>query len=215
MQNQTTSYDAWIGRDAVDSSGTKVGSIKDIYYDDETGRPEWVAVKPGMFKGMAFVPIHGATTDDDGNLRLGYAKDFIEAAPDLDPSDDHLTPADEQTLWTYYGYDYTQRGQTSYGKDYGKLRPDVNYQSSRYDRTSGRWAAPGETVTTTEDRGEVVSEATAVSEQVQKTQTPETVRLRKYQHTEMVPVTKEEIRVEKDVDTTGTTTTTSRSERIK
>jgi sporulation protein YlmC with PRC-barrel domain len=207
MQHQSSSYDAWIGRDAVDSTGDKIGSIKDIYYDDETGRPEWVAVKPGMFKGLAFVPIHNATTDEDGNLRLAFTKAFIEGAPDLDPSDDHLTPADEQNLWSYFGYDYAQRGESSYGKNYGKLRPDVDYQYARYDRQRGKWAAPGETVTT-EDRGEVVSEATAVSEQVQKTQTPETVRLRKYQHTEMVPVTKEEIRVEKDVDPTDTTTTT-------
>lgn len=159
-----------------------------------------------MFKGMAFVPIHGAQPvgDEDGNLRLAFTKEFIESAPDIDPSDDHLTPADEQNLWSYFGYDYTQPGEMSYGKDYGKLRPDVDYKYSRYDRQRGRWAAPGETVTT-EDRGEVVSEATAVSEQVQKTTTPETVRLRKYQHTEMVPVTKEEIRVEKDVDTTDTT----------
>ena len=36
-------YDAWIGYDAYDRNGDKVGGIDQIFYDDATGRPEWVA----------------------------------------------------------------------------------------------------------------------------------------------------------------------------
>ena len=61
MKPATSTYDGWIGRDAYDANGDKVGEITDIYYDDVTGRPEWVAVKTGLF-GMkrTFVPIHGS-----------------------------------------------------------------------------------------------------------------------------------------------------------
>ena len=61
MEPATSTYDGWIGRDAYDADGDKVGEITDIYYDDATGRPEWVAVKTGLF-GMkrTFVPIHGS-----------------------------------------------------------------------------------------------------------------------------------------------------------
>ena len=48
----------WHGRDAVDSDGDKIGSIDEIYMDAKTGRPEWLAVKTGMFGSkVSFVPI--------------------------------------------------------------------------------------------------------------------------------------------------------------
>jgi len=68
--------------------------------------------------------------------------------------------------------------------------------STRYDRERQDWGEERQ------DHEEVIAEATAVSEDVQKVQRPETVRLRKYRRTEMVPVTKEEVRVEKDTSQT-------------
>ena len=47
MEPTTRTYDEWIGRNAVDSDGDKIGEIKDIYYDDVSGRPEWVRCRPG------------------------------------------------------------------------------------------------------------------------------------------------------------------------
>jgi hypothetical protein len=35
----TTTYGGWIGRDAYDVNGDKIGEISDIYYDDASGRP--------------------------------------------------------------------------------------------------------------------------------------------------------------------------------
>ena len=34
MESSTTSYEEWIGRDAYDVNGDKIGSIDAIYYDD-------------------------------------------------------------------------------------------------------------------------------------------------------------------------------------
>ena len=61
---QSTTYDAWIDRDAYDPDGEKIGAITDIFYDDVTRRPEWVAIRTGLF-GMkqTFVPIHGSRPD--------------------------------------------------------------------------------------------------------------------------------------------------------
>ena len=57
------SYEGWVGTDAYDVNGDKIGAIDAIYYDDQTGRPEWMAIRTGFF-GMntSFVPIAGATT---------------------------------------------------------------------------------------------------------------------------------------------------------
>ena len=202
-----TRYDDWIGRTALASDGEKIGEIRDIYYDDVTGRPEWLAVKTGVFGSQGIVPIAGAqivkhTDSDDMDLQLCYTRDQIRQAPEVSDATDHLDATEERELYAHYGFNYADRTpQGTYGKDYGKLRPDVDYPTARWNREQATWTAPG--TETVGDRGEVVSEATATSEQVQKVKGTETVRLRKYQRTEMVPVTKEEIRVEKDVDPQG------------
>ena len=82
---KTTSYEGWIDHDVYDSDGDKIGSIDAIYYDDITGRPEWLAVRTGFF-GMntSFVPIAGATFYDD-DLQVPYTKDTVKKAPNTDP----------------------------------------------------------------------------------------------------------------------------------
>ena len=192
--NQNLSYDGWIGRTAYDQQGEKIGEITDIFYDDVTGRPEWLTVKTGTFKGSTFVPIHGSSVhrDVDGgedDLTLAYDKAMIKDAPRID-EDGSLTPSQERELWAYYGYQYESDPKLKthgYGPAYTRNRADKDFEIQRREDVRREGVEQG---------GEVVSEATAVSEQVQKTQTGETVRLRKYQRTEMVPVTKEEIRVE-------------------
>jgi hypothetical protein len=47
MKPATKTYDGWIGRDADGRQGDKIGEIESIYYDDVTGRPEWLAVPLG------------------------------------------------------------------------------------------------------------------------------------------------------------------------
>ena len=44
-----SSYEGWVGTDAYDVNGDKIGGIDAIYYDDQTGRPEWLAVRTGFF----------------------------------------------------------------------------------------------------------------------------------------------------------------------
>jgi PRC-barrel domain len=198
MQTPTNqSYDAWVGHDAYDNQGEKIGEITDIFYDDRTGRPEWITVKAGMFKGNTFVPIHGSQVvrDPDGaddNLRLSFSKDMIKDAPRVDADSEHLTPTEEQELWSYYGYDYNADPKLKthgYGTDYTKNRADRDFQFNRFDREQNQWRDMGE------------EEAVTIrNQEAQVVDQPETVRLRKYQRTEMVPVTKEEVRVERSTD---------------
>lgn len=214
-----STYDTWVGSEVVDREGDKIGKVTDIFYDDQTGRPEWLAVKTGLFgSNDTFVPIQGTTLDVDNRIVVAYDKDMVKGAPNV-VEGDHMSPQEEAQLWSYYGYDYTDAKAINYG--YGESyrtgeRADRDYSYSRYDASTQDWG---------EDRQqeEVVAEATAVSEDVQKVERPETVRLRKYRRTEMVPVTKEEVRVEKDTDTkirssttpsnTTSTTTTSSTRR--
>jgi hypothetical protein len=210
MHHQEMSYDAWIGHDAYDSAGEKIGAITDVFYDDRTGRPEWLTVKTGMFKGDTFVPLHGSQVhqdndggDEGGSLRLAFDKEMIKGAPRID-TDGHMTPAEEQELWTYYGYDYQADPKLKthgYGPAYTKNRADQDF---KFEMPQGQ--------TRVEDRGSVEAEATIHNQEARVVEGTEKVRLRKYQRTEMVPVTKEEVRVERvsDDDTTQVEERTSR-----
>ena len=39
--------EVYMGRNAVDPQGTKIGSIGQVYINDETGVPDWITVNTG------------------------------------------------------------------------------------------------------------------------------------------------------------------------
>ena len=91
-----------IGRDVYDQSGDKIGSASEVYLDDESGQPEWVTVKTGLFGTKeSFVPLQGADLTDDG-LRVPVSKSQVKDAPKVD-TDGHLSTQEEQELYRYYG----------------------------------------------------------------------------------------------------------------
>jgi hypothetical protein len=195
MQTPTHSYDGWVGRNAYDSTGEKIGEITDIFYDDRTGRPEWVTVKTGLFKGNTFVPIHGSQLhdggdeDDEDSLRLAFPKDMIKDAPRVDADSDHLDPDEEQELWSYYGYDYNADPKLKtygYGRDYTKNRADKEFQVRPYDRERQVWSDTEQTWVAREGRQDQRVEEHTEEVPVKTTAQVEvpvdtTVRLRRYQ----------------------------------
>jgi uncharacterized protein (TIGR02271 family) len=91
-----------IGRDVYDESGDKIGSASEVYLDDETGQPEWVTVRTGLFGTKeSFVPIRNADLTDDG-VRIPVSKTQVKDAPKID-AEGHLSPQEEQELYRYYG----------------------------------------------------------------------------------------------------------------
>ena len=95
-----------IGAELLDSSGEKVGKIGQIYFDANTGEPEWATVNTGLF-GMneSLVPLVQA--DRAGHaVRVPYEKSTIKDAPNMLTSDDHLDESQERELYVYFGLDY-------------------------------------------------------------------------------------------------------------
>ncbi|MFD2091202.1 DUF2382 domain-containing protein [Blastococcus deserti] len=91
-----------IGQDVYDQSGEKIGSAAEVYLDDETGQPEWVTVRTGLFGTKeSFVPIRNADLTDEG-VRVPVSKSQVKDAPKID-TDGHLSPQEEQELYRYYG----------------------------------------------------------------------------------------------------------------
>jgi hypothetical protein len=95
----------WRGRDVIDLRGHAVGVITDLYVDGVTGRPEWAAVKTGLFSHrVTFVPLSQASLHGMG-VQVPYDQAHIHEAPNIDP-DGHLSAEEEAHLYQYYGLDY-------------------------------------------------------------------------------------------------------------
>lgn len=90
-----------IGRKAYDRSGIKIGTVDEVYLDDATGRPEWAAVRTGLFGRDALVPLSAGELRD-GALQVPFDKSLVKGAPDVGAGR-HLSPAQEMRLYRHYG----------------------------------------------------------------------------------------------------------------
>jgi uncharacterized protein (TIGR02271 family) len=104
---------AWRGETLADTAGDKIGTIEDIYLDRESGQPEWLAVKTGLFgSNVSFVPIRDASKTSDG-VRVPYDKDKVKDAPNVE-ADGELTPDEERRLYEHYSLEW---GNFDYERD--------------------------------------------------------------------------------------------------
>jgi hypothetical protein len=93
------------GVTVVGDDGQKLGSVDAVYYDNATDRPEWVAVRSGLFgTRVTLVPLRRADYDEDA-LRVPFNKIQLRNAPYHDPGRE-LSAAEEADLYRYYGIDY-------------------------------------------------------------------------------------------------------------
>ena len=113
------------GTDVYDTDGDKIGSVGQVYLDSQSGDPEWVSVKTGLFGTKeTFVPLQRASLSED-RVVVAYDKARVKDAPRVD-ADGDLSPAEEQELYTYYGLGggtttstttTTTTGDTGFGDD--------------------------------------------------------------------------------------------------
>lgn len=96
----------WIGREVVDASGDKIGTLEAIYLDAETDQPEWALIKTGLLGGRSLlVPLSGAAPDDDC-VRVAFPKDQVKDAPSV-KADEELSQQEEARLYEHYGLEYS------------------------------------------------------------------------------------------------------------
>ena len=197
----TETLDRVIGRDVYDESGSKIGSASEVYLDDQTGQPEWVTVKTGLFGTKeSFVPIRDADLTDDG-VRVHVSKDKVKDAPKID-TDGHLSPQEEEELYRYYGlgggYTGTETTTTETTTTGMAGRADLD-RDGVYDDVEGRTVGHDTSGPTTDDAMTRSEERLQVG-----TQRAEVgrARLRKFVVTEnvtqTVPVSREEVRLERE-----------------
>ena len=166
------------GADVIDASGDKVGTVEEIYLDQETNEPEWALVKTGLFGGKGtFVPLAGASPQDD-TLHVQYEKAQIKDAPNID-ADQQLSQEEERALYEHYGLGYNG--------------------------TQATGAPEGETVGEDVSGPETDNAMTRSEEELRVGKTQQEsgrVRLKKYvvtdEVTQTVPVQREEVRIERE-----------------
>jgi uncharacterized protein (TIGR02271 family) len=101
MTQVTEAYD-WRGRDIIDSDGEKVGTLEELFRDEDTQQPEWAVVRTGMFgTKLSFVPIQGAEPRGE-NVQVLFSKAQIKDAPRIDDSDGQLSQDEEAQLYEHY-----------------------------------------------------------------------------------------------------------------
>jgi uncharacterized protein (TIGR02271 family) len=97
----------WQGQQAHAANGDKLGTIADVYLDEDTGRPEWITIRTGLFgTKVSFAPLAEATASDDG-VWLPYDKEQVKNAPDAE-ADGNLSQHDEAALYRHYGLNYSE-----------------------------------------------------------------------------------------------------------
>ncbi|SFO52895.1 conserved domain-containing protein [Geodermatophilus obscurus] len=203
-----------IGSTAVGPDG-KHGTVGEVYLDDESGRPEWATVRTGLFGTKeAFVPLADASVQGS-ELHVPYDKAKVKNAPHVDVAGGHLSPQEEQELYRYYGLgsgtgtqtqgmaqqgmtQTTTTGTTTGTAGMGTGRADRDGDGV-YDDVQGRTVGHDTSGPTTDNAMTRSEEHLQVgTQQVEAGR----ARLRKYVVTEnvtqTVPVSHEEVRVERE-----------------
>jgi len=176
------------GGNVIDQDGKKIGTIGQVYLDDQGGEPAWITANTGFFgSGESFAPLADATVEGD-DVRVAYSKDMVKDAPHSDDADGHLSEAQEADLYEYYSLSGSQTGQPLYDQDADTTTAQATTGAGH--DTSG--PNTDDAMTRSEERLHVGTETTQAGR----------ARLRKYivseQVTKTVPVSHEEVRVTRE-----------------
>ncbi len=190
MPINTEDIGALRGLQVVDREGDKIGKVDEIYLDEQTGKPEWLAVNTGLFgSNVSFVPLAEATNEGD-SVRVPYEKSQVKDAPNAS-ADGQLSQEEESRLYRHYGMDY------------GESRSDSGLPEGGTGDPTPQ-GTPG--VVGNDVSGRETDQAMTRSEEELRVGTQQReagrARLRKWVETETVtqtvPVQREEVRVERE-----------------
>ncbi len=200
------------------SDGEKIGSIGQVYLDDQTGEPSWVTAKTGLFgTSESFVPLQGADLEGH-DVRVPYTKHQVKDAPRID-SDGNLSPEEEDRLYRHYEIgggtgNYSDTTGTTGTVGHGDRDVDIDTTSGTHSGVTGTGTDAFAGTTSGTDRGTVGHDTSGPTTDEAMTRSEEQLRvgterreagrarLRKYVVTEnvtqTVPVSHEEVRLERE-----------------
>jgi uncharacterized protein (TIGR02271 family) len=105
-----------IGADVHGTDDAKIGTVGQVYVDNDSQQPTWVTIRTGLFgSSESFAPLSDASFDG-GVVRVAYEKSFVKDAPRIE-DDGALTADDEQALYSYYGVGGSRAESPLYDQD--------------------------------------------------------------------------------------------------
>ena len=127
-----------IGREALSDDGERIGEVVDIYVDDGTGQPEWLAVRTGWFGDrVSFVPLAGVKESGAG-VAVPWSAEHVKAATHAE-SDRVLLEEEEASLYRHYGLPYPQApSRVDRGTDHAMTRSEEELRVEKVAREAGR-----------------------------------------------------------------------------
>lgn len=213
-----------IGHRVLDSNGSSVGKVGQVYYDDNTDVAKWVTVRTGLFgTSESFVPLQGARSTEEA-IQVPYDKQTIKNAPHFDVGQ-RISMEEERRIYEHYDLPYSgvpeQRGsaEETGGAAEGSGRHEASSTGTMSTRagTGGAETAPDAgagAAAGPEAAAQPGAETGAETDAAVMTRFEEQVRvqaepaeashlhLRKYVETEefqeTVPVTHEEVTIERE-----------------
>lgn len=205
---------------AYDVNGDKLGSVKEVFVDDNSGQPTFVEVSHGLFgTSESIVPMRGHKFAGEDDLILAFDKERIKDAPSVD-TDKALSANDQNEIFRHYGVD-TMKDEQAYtggrhdvsdknkaglaagagaGAGVGAAAGAEHKEHVAGTETADHTNNAGHTHADVDGRDSLVRSEEQMDVNKERVETGE-VRLRKYVVTETenveVPVTREEVRVER------------------
>ncbi|SDI07609.1 conserved domain-containing protein [Actinokineospora alba] len=156
------------GKTVYDQQGEKIGKVGQLWTDERDGTPSWVTVNTGLFGTHETFLPMRGLRAAGDKVQTPFEKAKVKDAPQIDPDEGRIDPGEEDRLHRYYGL---ADGQPK-GDTFGPKTADAMTRSEEHLRVG----------TETQETGHA--------------------RLRKYVVTETeqvdVPVTREEVRVERE-----------------
>ncbi|HEX7164432.1 MAG TPA: PRC-barrel domain-containing protein [Trebonia sp.] len=90
------------GLPVIGSRDVALGTVEDVYADIRSGRPQWAAVKSGLFgTDVSLIPLTRAECDDR-SLRIPYSVQEVRDAPHR-ASGAVMSRKEEANLFRHYG----------------------------------------------------------------------------------------------------------------
>ncbi|MBA3367078.1 MAG: PRC-barrel domain-containing protein [Geodermatophilaceae bacterium] len=127
---------------AYDVKGARLGRVAQVFLDDRTDEPAWVAVDVTRTRGMRLLPLAGAGLKGK-YLVIRADRTTVRSAPRIDLGDGQLSSQEESRLLEHYGLlalGGLQPGAEDQAADYGDQRPATSWPDDTHRGTA--WEQP-------------------------------------------------------------------------
>jgi sporulation protein YlmC with PRC-barrel domain len=93
--------------DVYDRDGERIGSVKDLYVDQDGGEVRFLDIGAGGFLGLGekhfMIPMEAVTNTSGGGVTIDESREKVEGSPDV-ASKGGPEDAKQQEVYDYYGY---------------------------------------------------------------------------------------------------------------